>query len=242
MIEGEENFIQGIFNYCDRWCERCDFTDRCRVFADERNRKIEDSDDPMCDTLMVVSESLAEAKQMLLEQAEERGIDLIEAMNDPEVEIGIERARETADSEEASILARRYSMETRSLLENPETWAGDEIDDPIVADTLEVLRHYLFSVAVNVHSCFHAALDIDGYDDPDAIIDTQSYANGTAKITLIIVERSILGWTYLMNESNSDLLRPVIERLERIAQLLESKFPNAREFIRPGFDEIQTVM
>ena len=27
-LDGEENFIPSIFNYCDRWCERCPFTYR----------------------------------------------------------------------------------------------------------------------------------------------------------------------------------------------------------------------
>lgn len=63
-MEGEEDFISGIFNYCDRWCERCDFAARCRVFGNERRYDLEDSDDPMGDTLRIVSESLAEAKQI----------------------------------------------------------------------------------------------------------------------------------------------------------------------------------
>jgi hypothetical protein len=32
----EENFIPGIYNYCDRWCERCLYIDRCRTFAMEK--------------------------------------------------------------------------------------------------------------------------------------------------------------------------------------------------------------
>ncbi|HDO06784.1 MAG TPA: hypothetical protein ENG85_03785 [Bacteroidetes bacterium] len=32
----EENFIPGIYNYCDRWCERCIYTDRCRTFSMEK--------------------------------------------------------------------------------------------------------------------------------------------------------------------------------------------------------------
>jgi len=28
-------FISGIHNYCDRWCERCHFTERCEVYAAE---------------------------------------------------------------------------------------------------------------------------------------------------------------------------------------------------------------
>ncbi len=33
-----ENFIPGIYNYCDRWCERCPFTDRCMNYAMEKRR------------------------------------------------------------------------------------------------------------------------------------------------------------------------------------------------------------
>lgn len=26
-------YIRGIYNYCDRWCERCPFTARCENYA-----------------------------------------------------------------------------------------------------------------------------------------------------------------------------------------------------------------
>jgi hypothetical protein len=35
---------------------------------------------------------------------------------------------------------------------------------------------------------------------------------------------------------------PMIELLEQIKHLLESRFPFARQFVRPGFDEIDAVM
>ena len=34
--------ISGIYNYCDRWCERCPFTSRCLLYAMEQK----DSADP----------------------------------------------------------------------------------------------------------------------------------------------------------------------------------------------------
>ena len=43
-MEVRDGSIVGIFNYCDRWCERCAFTSRCRVFADVA--QIEASLDP----------------------------------------------------------------------------------------------------------------------------------------------------------------------------------------------------
>ncbi len=33
-MEVQDGFIVGIYNYCDSWCEPCQFTSRCRVFAD----------------------------------------------------------------------------------------------------------------------------------------------------------------------------------------------------------------
>ena len=32
----EGDFIPGIYNYCNRWCERCLYTEKCRLFADEK--------------------------------------------------------------------------------------------------------------------------------------------------------------------------------------------------------------
>jgi hypothetical protein len=242
MLYSDENRIDGIYNFCDRWCERCEFTARCEVFAREAAYNLEDSDDPMGDALQVVAESFAEAKEMLLEHAEEMGIDIEEAMNDPEVDAIIKRTRENTESEPAVELAKQYTLETRHILENPDEWAGDPGEDPKIAEAFEVIQYYLFSVAVKVHSSFHAALDDDGYANPEEISDTQSYANGTAKITLIILKRSISSWNYLRNESNDLLLDPIVDRLQTIKQMLEEKFPNARDFIRPGFDEIEAVM
>jgi hypothetical protein len=36
----------------------------------------------------------------------------------------------------------------------------------------------------------------------------------------------------------SDLVVPLILQLEQLRQRTEKAFPNAREFIRPGFDEV----
>lgn len=30
---GDPRFIPGIYNYCDRWCERCPLSNRCLTYA-----------------------------------------------------------------------------------------------------------------------------------------------------------------------------------------------------------------
>ena len=39
MPDGD--FIPGIYNYCNRWCERCIYTDKCRTYAMEKDLRRE---------------------------------------------------------------------------------------------------------------------------------------------------------------------------------------------------------
>ena len=40
----DARFIAGVFNYCNRRCDRCSLSDRCRLYADEQ-RDLETSPD-----------------------------------------------------------------------------------------------------------------------------------------------------------------------------------------------------
>jgi len=46
-LASNPDLISGIYNYCDRWCERCPLTSRCLVYATEQvghNGAIENHD------------------------------------------------------------------------------------------------------------------------------------------------------------------------------------------------------
>ncbi len=59
---------------------------------------------------------------------------------------------------------------------------------------------------------------------------------------LIAVDRSVLVRTNLLAQENSVAIKPLLILLETIRQKAEETFPYAREFIRPGFDEFETMM
>ena len=46
-MEIQDGFIVSIFNYCDRWCERCPLTARCRVFAMSAEQEFESDHGPL---------------------------------------------------------------------------------------------------------------------------------------------------------------------------------------------------
>lgn len=71
------DFISGIHNYCDRWCERCPLTARCLVYATEEA----DSDGGSRDISNAafwqkLASTFQETKEMISKWAEENGVDL----------------------------------------------------------------------------------------------------------------------------------------------------------------------
>jgi hypothetical protein len=43
----DKQYISEIYNYCDRWCERCAFTSRCRIFEAEEPGVTDYPDEPI---------------------------------------------------------------------------------------------------------------------------------------------------------------------------------------------------
>jgi hypothetical protein len=63
--------------------------------------------------------------------------------------------------------------------------------------------------------------------------------DGSAKVALLAVQRSIHAWSQLFGilpEKEDDFLQ-ILSMLQKIKTMAEKEFPNALAFIRPGFDE-----
>ena len=76
-LANRSEMISGIYNYCDRWCERCSFTSRCANYAISEQNQSEQKSDPenkaFWDELHNVFQMTLE---MVKDSAEEFGIDL----------------------------------------------------------------------------------------------------------------------------------------------------------------------
>src|SRR5213592_3231480 len=85
QLAQDPRFISGIYNYCDRWCERCPLSNRCLNYAMEKERDEGDpaSRDPANETFWEkLHETFQETIQMVREEAQARGIDL----DDPQLQ------------------------------------------------------------------------------------------------------------------------------------------------------------
>ncbi len=76
----------------------------------------------------------------------------------------------------------------------------------------------------------------DRYEMPD---DIPKDSDGSAKIALIATDRSISAWGKLLKHlpKSEDEILEILVLLERLRNMTEKEFPDARKFVRPGFDE-----
>ena len=252
-LASDPQFISGVYNYCDRWCERCPLTSRCFVYATEPQ---EDVREPASRDITNrafwerLGEIFREAHEMLDEMLRERGIEL--APLDPEAERELARWHDDAWSHPCAVAAGEYRGAVGAWFEQAGPRfqeRGEELErldriglpgaDPEgdarrLQDATEVIRWYQHQIAVKIMRAIGSA-GRDG--EIDLGLDC-SDADGSAKVALIGIDRSLAAWSEMLRQlpDDEDHILPLLAALSRLRRDVEVTFPSARAFIRPGFD------
>ena len=79
-VVSDPGLIRGIYNYCDRWCERCTLSARCAVFAAEQASPSIDMDNAAF--WRQLHDTLGVAMELLKEAADEYGLDFDPLMSE----------------------------------------------------------------------------------------------------------------------------------------------------------------
>lgn len=241
------NFISGIHNYCDRWCERCHFTARCAVYAAE---EADPDNDPSSRDInnaafwQKLSSIFKETLEMISEWAEENGVDLSEEALAPIGELK-EKQREDTRKHPLAKAAEKYAFDVSEWFEKefpqidlisvlPAESDSSETEDE-ENDYIEVVRWYQYFIVVKMIRGLMSRIDEDDYLDEEDPRDS----DGSAKVALMAIDRSISAWKLMcdLRPENADSIHGLLFQLERLRSCAETEFPNARDFIRPGFDE-----
>ena len=248
-------FVTGIYNYCDRWCERCPFTSRCLNFAlgDEQFADPESHD--MTNKLFwkELSETFQVTLDLLKEVAEREGIDL----DSLDIEGLAEEERfneEVAENHECCRAAKVYGEMVDDWLESARDLFGQKEDDlnlnvlPEITnvspsgesdsldDALQVIRWYQHQIYVKLMRAIRGDLE----EKPKILDEFPNDSDGSTKVALIAIDRSIAAWGEIRNHyplRDNDILNLLVH-LEQLRRKVEKVFPGAREFIRPGFDKV----
>jgi len=237
MIIVPEGHIEGIFNYCTRRCERCPFTSRCTLFQSERDYERQNPDATWEERM---HDSFAETFRLLEEWCRREGIDFDEirrAAESDETEADLDRASEVVRGDPLQKLATAYVHAAFNVIDAMaparavRRWSSD------VEDALDTISWNAGMVGAKVYRALHgfAERGLSAEEDP-----IQNDWNGSAKLARILVGESKSAWQLVMREGEAPEHSPLLELvalLERIDTGLLERFPNAADFVRPGFDQ-----
>ena len=229
--------IDFISSYCDRWCERCAFTDRCSVYA--------------CRIAAEMCGDFREGLELALGRphpvdgdppaasGETPGADFADATISPEEIARFERA----DRE------RRARLNAHPLTHMSDLYASRAWDwlrahqEPLSASADAVVREALEVVSWDAHligAKINRALSgrdwvSNGEDEDDDPV--QNDANGSAKVALLSLERSEAAWRTIAAAIGDATPSVLADGASHLRRALQATFPDAMKFIRPGFDE-----
>ncbi len=254
----DPHFIAGINNYCDRWCERCEFSHRCYNFAvneryfgddpearDMSNQKFWDTLKRIyADAQKTLNKSLsklsstADLKSIEAADAREKHVERrARAIGQKETKLALTYAHmvdEWFNNELRLPLERVQDLERR--VESGEVSVANAKGDLVrLNDCVEIIRWYQHFIFVKLGRAFSSLVEEQENEEFAAERD----ADGTAKVALISLDRSIEAWSVLreMFPEKTDTVLEVLVTLSRLRSGVEAKFPKARKFKRRGFDE-----
>jgi hypothetical protein len=253
-LAADPRFISGIYNYCDRWCERCSFTSRCMNFAmSEKQFSDPESRDIQNEAFWNrLGEVFHTTLEMVREMAEEQGIDL-DAIDIEEEEKREQREQELAESHECSLAANSYAGMVDEWFDSATSLFQDKEDelnlklqtgipeiDPTeeaeqLHDIVDIIRWYQYQIYVKIVRAVKGTLE----DELEILEGLPKDSDGSTKVALIGIDRSIGAWGRLLDHfpNREDEILDILVHLERLRRNLEKEFPEARTFVRPGFDE-----
>jgi hypothetical protein len=244
----KEKFISGIYNYCDRWCERCPMTDHCFLFYQESIRRTqhenegEDPDD-MSIILQDVNHSLNETIDALQKKAAETGLDLTESTREAE-KLSLQK-REKRLAHPFHVKAHHFANAIHKFLEilageiHSEKRRGTTPEDLAeIQNCFEILSWYHMQIAVKIDRALQSR---DDEREIEVVVKdgTPRDSDGSAKVAhigmikLVDAMMKIHEWN---SSWNTDLI-PLLNELYELIEDLDREFPGHKKFKRPGFDE-----
>jgi hypothetical protein len=254
----DSRFIKGIYNYCDRWCERCSQTSRCMNYAigeeELPDQKMRDINNNVFWNKM--SKIMQTTIKMINEIAVSEGIDLDKIIDSSDYEKEENYLEEVSENHEICRMAMEYIKITDEWIDGvKDIFVEDNRKDiyhelpsareygfegETLDDVLEIIQWYKPQIYVKLKRAVRGSIEEKG-NDFDERNQHASDSDGSAKVALIGIDRSIAAWG-LINRMffkfhNHDTGK-IIVHLGLLKKKVEIGFPDARSFIRPGFDSV----
>lgn len=233
----DPRLIAGIYNYCNRRCDRCRFTDRCMTFLDVHESQPRHPDRGVFDQ---VHESFQRTYELLQAWCAREGVDfdrLRDEATSDEARENMRRMEATVEADPLQTLATTYTYAAYKIVHALGGSAPSSVRSVALREAVDAVAALAGSVRAKVNRALYgvATRDDDIESDP-----RQSDWNGSAKVARIVIAESRAAWETIFVEGQApadSAVRALVPLLDRLDAGLADRFPDAMAFVRPGFDE-----
>lgn len=240
----DPNLIPGIYNYCDRRCERCRFTARCLQFRENRHDEAIGRNAPLS-VGQAVARSLERSLDILRIIGRRIGLDLTsdQETGEPAPERAVLKGEIDAQEADAAadplvVRARDYATTAWPILRALRP-VLDVRGEAVLLEALDTLEWSSTSISAKIFRAIWTTAEERFKAD-----EVQNDANGSVKIARLMIEEARGAWRTLMEpgQATTDgVPARLVMLLDELDTGLEARFPRAMEFVRPGFDTGQTA-
>jgi hypothetical protein len=199
-----------------------------------------------------ISTSFSNTLNMLRECAKQDGFDIDDIPEEEmaAIEADLKKKDYAIRQHPLSKRCREYGLRANELMQDESYWkmlAGSIVQQVVsgvlteekgreqaegINECQEIIGWYMFQIEVK----FVRALS--GKAEDGDHMNLQCDANGSAKVALHGLEKTIKAFEYLLKVTDhKEKYLPILSLLSDIDEMGRKEFPNAPLFIRPGFDE-----
>jgi hypothetical protein len=252
-----QTFIPGIYNYCDRWCERCTFTSRCQNYEGTSKLTSDQLDINNKAFWENIASNFTDAIQLLNKTAEKHGFDLTTPLTEKEQEDFWEKESllKTAAKQYAlSKLCKQYQRTVMPFIKKSEEFTdkarelttqlhlGINTEEEVVhtiagiGDCYDIIQWYLFFIDAKLQRAMRGKMENEDWETENRF---PKDSDGSAKIAAIAIEKSMGAWSRLYNllPASEDAILKALSLLAQLKRKTSEEFPGAINFKRPGFDD-----
>jgi hypothetical protein len=224
----EGDYIPGIYNYCNRWCERCLYTDRCMTFEMEKEIKMEIEKEKKREKSMEenkdfwdqVNKTIEEAADLIDEEIPlvKDDFSSFDDWDDEDTQEALKEFKEKhkkARNQPLSKVSRKYERTVHQWFEDRKETLKEHYDPetkdfsvsyPGISDEA-VLKQLTESVEVILWYEFQIEIKTqrafsslyEEKEDPGLWKDFPKDSDGSARVASMGIDSSIGAWNYLNN-------------------------------------------
>lgn len=254
--------ISGIYNYCDRWCEKCSYTNRCLLFKQEAEREIKyilkgenETDSEHYSKLL--ADELKDAEKLFNKNSDTE--DFLDSLDDDE-DLEFDEEEDEDDFEEFldknepntndkkkefnplihlaeemfKELERYYDTAKKHFPEEVEKY---DTENPLIKN-LQVLSWYIPQISVKIRMCFWGKKQTAKAKSKLSKEIEDEMLNVSSRIAYLGIENSLAALTEILSqrkelETETQLFHSTVKMVRK---MFIEEFPKGQTYKRPYFD------